>query len=175
VFYIAYKFVARFDEAEDLTQEIFVKVFTALPTYDHRANFKTWLTRVSRNLCIDYYRRQRREEERFADGIDPDAIPIDELVPRPDVTLEQRDQIAMVRQALARLPAMYREPVALRDIHELSYEQIAERLQLAEGTVKSRINRGRRELARQLRTLQEAVPQRSGGEERNREASYANH
>lgn len=155
VFNIAYKFVARFDEAEDLTQEIFVKLFRALPTYDRRASFETWLTRVSRNLCIDHYRRRRREEERFTVEFDPDAIELEELVSGPDATLEQREEVAIVRRALAKLPPTYREAVALRDIHEMSYEQIAERLQLAEGTVKSRINRGRKELARHLRMLQE--------------------
>jgi RNA polymerase sigma-70 factor (ECF subfamily) len=175
VFAIAYKFVARLDEAEDLTQEIFVKLFRALPTYDRRASFDTWLTRVSRNLCIDYYRRRRREEGTFTGDIDPDAIPLDELVARPDATLEQRDQIALVRRALAKLPPAYRKPVALRDIHELNYEEIAQRLQLPEGTVKSRISRGRRELARHLRTLQghgvESAPDRVPS--RAREASYA--
>jgi len=125
VFNTAYKFVAQFDEAEDLTQEIFLKLFRALPTYDRRASFETWLTRVSRNLCIDRYRRRRREEERFTDEVDPDTIPLDELVSRPDATLEQRDQVAMVRRALAKLPPMYREAVALRDVHDLSYEEIA--------------------------------------------------
>ncbi len=165
VFSVAYKFVARLDEAEDLTQEIFVKLFRALPTYDGRASFETWLTRISRNLCIDYYRRRRREEETFTDAIDPDAVQLEDLS-RPDSTLEQRDQIAMVRRALASVPPMYREAVVLRDLRELSYEEIAERLQLPEGTVKSRINRGRRELARHLRMLDgrtgRSAPRRKG-------------
>ena len=176
VFNIAYKFVAQFDEAEDLTQEIFVKLFRALATYDRRASFETWLTRVSRNLCIDRYRRRRREEERFTDEVDPDTIQLDELVSRPDATLEHRDQVAMVRRALAKLPAAYREAVALRDVHELSYEQIAQRLQLPEGTVKSRINRGRKELARHLRILQDHAPARAAEGDRSRdrlEAAYA--
>lgn len=154
VFNIAYKFVGRVDEAEDLTQEIFVKLVRALPTFDRRASFDTWLTRVCRNLCIDRYRRRRREEERFTDEVDPDTIQLDALTWRPDATLEQRDQVAMVRRALSRLPPAYREAVALRDIHDLSYEAIAQRLRLPEGTVKSRINRGRKELARHLQLLQ---------------------
>jgi RNA polymerase sigma-70 factor (ECF subfamily) len=176
VFNIAYKFVAQYDEAEDLTQEIFVKLFRALATYDRRASFETWLTRVSRNLCIDRYRRRRREEQRFTDEVDPDTIQLDELVSRPDTTLEQRDQVAMVRRALARLAPTYREAVALRDVHELSYEEIAQRLQLPEGTVKSRINRGRKELARHLRILQEPAPASAAERKRSRdrqEASYA--
>jgi len=150
-------------------------VFRALPTFDRRASFETWLTKVSRNLCIDRYRRRRREEERFTDEVDPDTIQIDELVSRPDATLEQRDEIAMVRRALAKLDPTYREAVALRDVHDLSYEEIARRLQLPEGTVKSRISRGRKELARHLRLLQEharasAASKRSG---ERQEASYA--
>jgi RNA polymerase sigma-70 factor, ECF subfamily len=178
VFNIAYKFVAQLDEAEDLTQEIFVKLFSALPTYDRRASFETWLTRVSRNLCIDRYRQRRREEARFTGEVDPDAIPLEELVSRPDATLEQRDEIAMVRVAMARLPATYRHPVVLRDIHELSYEEIAQRLQLPEGTVKSRINRGRRELARHLRALQGHGAEHASRGPRSRDRqgeSYAKH
>lgn len=151
VFNIAYKFVARYEEAEDLTQEIFVKLLQSLPTYDRRASFETWLTRISRNLCIDHYRRRRRESEKITAEIDPDAILLDELVSRPDVTVEQRDQVALLRRAMAKLPPTYREPVALRDVHELSYEEIADRLQLPVGTVKSRINRGRKELALHLK------------------------
>jgi RNA polymerase sigma-70 factor (ECF subfamily) len=175
VFNIAYKFVARLEEAEDLTQETFVKVFRALPTYDGRASFETWLTRVSRNLCIDHYRRRRREEETFTDQVELDSIPLDELVSRPDARLEQRDHIALIRRALAQLPPTYREPVVLRDIQGLSYEQIAQRLHLQEGTVKSRINRGRKQLAGQLRLLQEHAT-RSGRDTRRypQETTYAN-
>jgi RNA polymerase sigma-70 factor, ECF subfamily len=176
VFNIAYKFVAQYDEAEDLTQEIFVKLFRALPTYDRRAQFDTWLTRVSRNLCIDHYRRRRREEEKVTDDIDPDMIPMDDLLSRPDATLEQHAEVAIVRRALAKLPPAYREAVALRDIHELSYEEIAQRLQLPDGTVKSRINRGRKELARHLQILLERPHELSaaGRRSRRQEASHAN-
>ena len=154
VFNIAYKFVARYDDAEDLTQEIFVKLFRSLGTYDRRAKFETWLTNVTRNLCIDHYRRRRREAEKITDDVDPDALQFDQLVSAPDAELARHDDIAMVRRAMAKLPSPYREAVALRDVHELSYEEIARRLELPEGTVKSRINRGRKELAKHLRTLQ---------------------
>jgi RNA polymerase sigma-70 factor (ECF subfamily) len=169
VFNIAYKFVARFDEAEDLTQEIFVKLFDALATYDRRASFDTWLTRVTRNLCIDRYRRRRREERKFTADVDPDAIPLDALVSRPDTTLERRDQISMVRRALAMLPETYRQVVALRDIHEWNYDEIARRLQLPEGTVKSRINRGRKELARHLRMLRGETRESADAKNRSRD------
>ena len=172
VFNIAYKFVARYDEAEDLTQEIFVKLFRALETYDRRASFDTWLTRVTRNLCIDRYRRRRREEDTFTAEVDLDTLRFDELTANPDAALAKRDEIASVRRALGMLPPPYREAVALRDIHELSYEEIARRLQLPEGTVKSRINRGRKELARHLQQRQENTHARTRSGVR-REASHA--
>ena len=155
VFNIAYKFVGRYDDAEDLTQEIFVRLLRALPTYDRRANFETWLTSVSRNHCIDHYRRLRRENERFTHDIDPEDVPLEDPLRRPDVTLEKENQVELVRKALGRLSPTLRDAVALRDVHDLSYQEIAERLQLAEGTVKSRINRGRKELGKHLRALQE--------------------
>jgi RNA polymerase sigma-70 factor, ECF subfamily len=155
VFNIAYTFVGRYDDAEDLTQDIFVRLLRALPTYDRRANFETWLTSVSRNHCVDHYRRLRRENQRFTRDIDPEDVPLEDPLRRPDVTLEKENQVELIRKALARLSPTLRDAVALRDVHDLSYQEIAGRLELAEGTVKSRINRGRKELAKHLRVLQE--------------------
>jgi len=157
VFNIAYKFVGRYDDAEDLTQEIFVRLLHALPTYDRRASFDTWITRVSRNHCIDHYRRVRRENDRITHDVDPDGIVLEDPFRRPDVTLEKADEVWLVRKALTRLSPTLRDAVALRDVHDLSYQEIAERLQLPEGTIKSRINRGRRELGKHLRTLQQPL------------------
>lgn len=153
VFNIAYKFVARYDDAEDLTQEVFVRLLRALPTYDRRANFDTWLIAVARNHCIDHYRRLRREQQRVTYDVEPEALALEDPTARPDVTLEHEDQVDLVRRALAYVPPTLREAVALRDIHDLTYDQIASRLGLPEGTVKSRINRGRKELAKHLRKL----------------------
>ena len=153
VFNVAYKFVGRHDEAEDLTQDIFLKIFKSLDTFDRRANFQTWLISVSRNLCIDHYRSVRKERE----TIDRD-VNANELTPAshdegPMAVLEQRDRVALLRQALAALPETLRTAVLMRDIQELSYQEIADALRLPEGTVKSRINRGRTELARQIKKL----------------------
>jgi len=153
VFNIAYKFVGRHDEAEDLTQEIFLKIFRSLGTFDRRANFQTWLISVSRNLCIDHYRSVRKERETIDRAIDAGELAPEADEPGPVAALEQRDRVALLRQALAALPEALRTAVLMRDIQELSYQEIAERLGLPEGTVKSRINRGRAELARQVRRL----------------------
>ena len=155
IFNVAYKFVGRHEEAEDLTQEIFLKVFKSLATFDRRANFQTWLISVSRNLCIDHYRSVRKERETINRDIDPaDVTPISADT-AADKKLEQRDRVALLRIALDKLAPTLRTAVMLRDIQELTYQEIADRLSLPEGTVKSRINRGRIELARQLKRMQD--------------------
>jgi len=158
VFNLAYKFVGRHDEAEDLTQDIFLKIFRALHTFDRRANFQTWLISISRNLCIDHYRSVRKERETMARDVDAsDLTPVSrERTPLGE--LEQIDLRQIIRQALAELPPALKEAVVLRDLQEFSYQEIADKLGLPEGTVKSRINRGRLELARQLRRLQSRGP-----------------
>jgi len=154
VFNLAYKFVGRHDEAEDLTQDIFLKIFKALHTFDRRANFQTWLISISRNLCIDHYRSVRKERETMARDVDASQLAPPSRERSPYGELEQLDLRHRIRVALAELPPALREAVVLRDLQEFSYQEIADRLNLPEGTVKSRINRGRLELARQLRRLQ---------------------
>jgi RNA polymerase sigma-70 factor (ECF subfamily) len=153
VFNVAYTFVGKHDEAEDLTQDIFLKVFKSLDTFDRRANFKTWLMSVSRNMCIDHYRSVRKERQTIDRDVDANALTPASSYPSPMAMLEQRDRVTLLRQALSALPDALRTAVLLRDLQELSYSEIAEQLQLPEGTVKSRINRGRHQLARQLKRL----------------------
>lgn len=158
VFNLAYKFVGRHDEAEDLAQDVFLKIFKALHTFDRRANFQTWLISISRNLCIDHYRSVRKERETMARDVDASQLMPASRERSPLGELEQIDLRQRIRAALAELPPTLREAVVLRDLQEFSYQEIADKLHLPEGTVKSRINRGRLELARQLRRLQTSGP-----------------
>jgi RNA polymerase sigma-70 factor (ECF subfamily) len=159
IFHIAYKFTGRHDEAEDLTQEIFLKIFRSLEKFNRDADFSTWLSSVARNFCIDHYRASKREREVLVE----DLVAFD-LAPassgNPHRALEERDRRSFVRRGLEMLPEKLREAVVLRDLQGLSYQEMAERLRLPEGTVKSRINRGREELARLLLRAQQ--PGRSG-------------
>ena len=153
VFNVAYKFVGKHDEAEDLTQDIFLKIFKSLDTFDRRANFQTWLISVSRNLCIDHYRSVRKERETVDRDVDTSELSAAAPGQSQIAALEQRDRVELLREALASLPKTLRTAVLMRDLRELSYHEIARELRLPEGTVKSRINRGRSELARQIRKL----------------------
>ena len=158
VFNVAYKFVGKHDEAEDLTQDIFLKIFKALNTFDRRANFQTWIISISRNLCIDHYRSVRKERQTIARDVDTADLQPATTERGPYAVAEHQDLRALLRQALQTLPLTLRTAVVLRDLQELSYQEIAEKLGLPEGTVKSRINRGRLELARQLKRLQDKQP-----------------
>ena len=149
VFGIAYKFTGRYEESQDLSQEIFLRIFRSLDKFDRSADFGTWLYSVSRNHCIDHYRSGRREREMLVQH----EVQLEELVSGrfdPHRRIEVRDKRQMLLDALSRLPKKLREAVVLRDIKGLSYQEIVDTLGLPEGTVKSRINRGRLELGRAL-------------------------
>jgi len=161
VFNIAYKFVGKHDLAEDLTQDVFLKLYRSLDTFDRRANFQTWLISVSRNLCIDHYRSVRKERETINRDVDAATLTPVSRDRSAYSQLELRDRVQLLRTALDMLPPTLRTAVLMRDIQELTYQEIADTLHVPEGTVKSRINRGRTELARQIQRLreqQDAVP-----------------
>jgi RNA polymerase sigma-70 factor (ECF subfamily) len=157
VFSIAYRFVGRVDEAEDLTQDIFVKVFQSLDRYrESDGAFSTWVGTVARNHAIDDYRRRREERARRID--DPavlDVLPAEGESPLR--SLERADQARLVHRGLRALPADLREPLVLCDLQGLSYDEVAAALAIPLGTVKSRINRGRIELARRLMSARQKL------------------
>src|SRR6202030_486461 len=105
VFNVAYKFVGKHDEAEDLAQDIFLKVFKSLDTFDRRANFQTWLVSVSRNLCIDHYRSVRKERTMINRDVDPNELSPVSRDAGPMAALEQRDRVSLLREAMNELPA----------------------------------------------------------------------
>ena len=111
-----------------------------------------------RNLCIDHYRSVRKERQTIARDVDSNDLQPASSERGPYAVAEHQDLRELLRIALGKLPATLRTAVILRDLQELSYQEIADRLGLPEGTVKSRINRGRLELARQLKRLQDKQP-----------------
>jgi RNA polymerase sigma-70 factor (ECF subfamily) len=150
VFNIAYQFAGRYDVAEDLSQELFLRIFHALDRFETDRNFISWLMRIARNLCIDHYRRRQRERELLLDtGQDIQTIPSK----RRDAysLVRSHEKASFLKRGLAALSPDLRSAVVLRDLQGLSYQEIAAKLEIPEGTVKSRINRGRLELARVLK------------------------
>ncbi len=154
VYGLCFRFTNNTQEAQDLTQEVFLRVFKAINSFrSTEGSFGTWLARVTRNLLIDHYRRTR--QQRVTDSIE-DQLPVLEQVGsagncRPDQALAGREASEILQATLQKLSPDLREAVILRDLQEMEYREIAEVLGIPEGTVKSRINRGRAELARLLR------------------------
>jgi RNA polymerase sigma-70 factor (ECF subfamily) len=157
VFHIAYKFTGRHAEAEDLMQEILLKVFRSLDRFNQDADFSTWLGSVARNYCIDHYRASKREKEVLVEDLVAFDLAVATTGTNPQRVLEDRDRRSFLRKGLELLPDKLREAVILRDLQGLTYQEMAERLGLPEGTVKSRINRGREELSRLLLRAQQSA------------------
>jgi RNA polymerase sigma-70 factor (ECF subfamily) len=160
VYGLCFRFTGSGSEAQDLTQEVFLRVFRTLKTFrSTEGSFATWLARVTRNLLIDNYRRTR--QERVTDSIEEQLPMIEEAggsaSVRPDHALAGREASEILQATLQKLSPDLREAVILRDLQEMEYREIAEVLRIPEGTVKSRINRGRAELARHLRKLKLTV------------------
>ena len=159
IYNLCYRFTNSADDAQDLTQDVFIKLYRTLGSYDvEKGAFTTWLTTLTRNLLVDHFRRSR--QDRVTDSIDgtsreeEDALSIGDRLedprPSPDDRLATKETQKMVQKALVRLSPELREAVILRDLQDMDYKEIAGTLRVPEGTVKSRINRGRMELARLL-------------------------
>ncbi len=160
IYNLCYRFTSNAHEAEDLTQEVFLRIYRTLATYRSlHGGFATWMTSVTRNLLIDHYRRTKRD--RMTDSLD-DAMP---RLENKEATGRRPDQIALVaelgeqvQRALGKISPDLREAVILRDLQGLEYREIRDVLGVPEGTVKSRINRGRIELARLLEQMGVRLP-----------------
>jgi RNA polymerase sigma-70 factor (ECF subfamily) len=159
IYNICYRFAGSVDDAQDLTQEVFIKMYRTLSSYDPgRAAFMTWLTTITRNLLVDHFRKTK--QDRMTETLDgassehEDAMPLSDKIPDkappPDARVQSREAGETVHHALQKLSPELREAVILRDLHDMDYREIAAVLKVPEGTVKSRINRGRAELARLL-------------------------
>ncbi len=159
IYNLCYRFTNSADDAQDLTQDVFIRVYRTLASYDvDKGAFTTWLTTLARNLLVDHFRRSK--QDRITDSIDAglreeeDALSLSDRLedpgPTPDDRLASKETQKLVQQALARLSPDLREAVILRDLQDMDYKEIAQVLRVPEGTVKSRINRGRMELARLL-------------------------
>ncbi len=167
VYGLCYRFTGSAGDAEDLTQDVFLKVYRNLKTFDvERGSFPTWLTTLTRNLLVDHFRRTRNEQNTHsldAGWEDPEGVsssPADKLQTQQADPLKNcmdRELQALVQQALLQVSPELREAVILRDLKDMDYKEIAEVLRIPEGTVKSRISRGRMELARLLERTKRQV------------------
>jgi RNA polymerase sigma-70 factor (ECF subfamily) len=166
IYAICYRFTGSSSDAEDLTQDVFLKLYRNLAAFDtHKGSFQTWITTLARNLLVDHFRRTRLD--RATDSLDASLTAEDDGVtmadrladpsPSQEAHAANLQLKVKIQQALAQLSPELREAVVLRDLEDMDYKDIAQVLRIPEGTVKSRISRGRGELARLLQRIEGQV------------------
>lgn len=158
VYGLCYRFTGNPADAEDLTQDVFLKIYSNLASFDAgRGSLPVWIATMTRNLLVDNFRRTRNQRATGSldEGWDvtDELKPVDRLIaggPSQHDAAVRKELEKMVQAALAQVSVELREAVILRDLQDLDYKEIAQILDIPEGTVKSRISRGRAELARLL-------------------------
>jgi RNA polymerase sigma-70 factor (ECF subfamily) len=149
IYNMAYQFCGTAQEAEDRTQEIFFKLYGALPKYDPEKNFTAWLVTLAKNHLIDEYRRTKWEKKQ-RDDFDERFL-AQKSFNDPEESYLSQESRRLVWEGLNKLSPEMRMAIILRDLQGETYEEIAETLGLPLGTVKSRVNRARLQLAHVLR------------------------
>ena len=154
LYQVCYRMLASKEEAEDITQEAFVRAYINLHSFDQKRKFSTWIYRIATNLCIDRIRKKKPDyyldaEVAGTEGLDMySQIAADEQL--PEETLEQMELQERIQYEISRLPDKYRAVIVLKYIEELSLQEISEILEMPLGAVKTRIHRGREALRKQL-------------------------
>lgn len=144
IFAYIYRWLRNRADAEDLTQDVFIKMFRALHTYSRKSSFRAWLYRIARNRVIDYLRRKKPA------AVDINVVVVKDGNPTPIQVHERTSEQEMLTKVIETLPPLYREVLLLRHRDELSYEEIVEMTGIALGTIKARLHRARHMLKKQL-------------------------
>jgi len=147
VFNLCLRMLKNRDDAEDVAQDVFIKVFAMLERYDERYAFRSWLFKIAANQCIDFIRKNRVKLLRLDEPVHYKGEEIERQLPddapRPDETLNRQEVGSVLREITDELPPHYRAMIVLRHQEQLSYEEIAQMMDLPLGTVKARIHRAR--------------------------------
>lgn len=151
---VAYHFTLKREDAEELTQEIFLKVFENLHRFDGSFPLVAWIVSVARNLCIDRYRRRKRERSfRFVN--DEAVAPLLRAQDDPSEDALRKERTKLLFWAISEIPEDLAEILVLRDLDGMAYDEIGKALRLPDGTVKSRLFRARAEVSRKIRERHE--------------------
>jgi len=155
IYNLCYRMTRNSEDARDLGQEVFIKVFNLLDRFDESYAFSSWLFRIATNHCIDHLRRNRLrfvalEGTSGQDGEEYE-LQLPDGGPEPDMVLQRKEAMARLEEVVADLPPHYKTITLLRHDQQLSYEEIAQILQLPIGTVKARIHRGRNMIQQMLK------------------------
>ncbi len=154
---LAYRMLGNVSDAEDAAQEIFIKVFRSLYSFNEQSAFSTWLYKVATNVCLDILRKRKRQNggalisiNRYSSQDDEYELPIEDGAPSPYEEAQKKEAMRALKSALDLLSEEQRAVIVMRDINGLSYEEIADVMECSLGTIKSRINRSRLALRKLL-------------------------
>jgi RNA polymerase sigma factor (sigma-70 family) len=154
IYNLCYRMTRNAEDARDLGQEVFIKVFSLLDRFDEHYAFSSWLFRIATNHCIDHLRRNRLRFMSLDGAVGPDGeefeLQLPDTGPEPDTVLQRKEAMARLEEVIDDLPPHYKAITLLRHHQQLSYEEIAEVLQLPLGTVKARIHRARAQIQQML-------------------------
>ncbi|MBE7000956.1 MAG: sigma-70 family RNA polymerase sigma factor [Clostridia bacterium] len=159
VFNLALRYVKNYDDASDITQTVFITVYRSIGGFKGKSRLSTWLYRITINECIDFSRRNKLYTKFTTPLEQPDGdgesmeIPLPDQSYDPELRYEQKELQNTIRQAVEALPPISREIIILRDVHDMSYTEIAEALNIELGTVRSRLARARIKLRNKLKKM----------------------
>lgn len=157
VFQICYRMLGNRHEAEDISQEAFIRAYVNIHTFNQKRKFSTWLYRIATNLCIDRIRKKKPDYYLDAEVTGTEGLTMYSQVAAegqlPEEEVEEMELQAEIQRQILKLPDKYRSVIVLKYIEELSLQEISEILDLPLGTVKTRIHRGREALRKQLRNM----------------------
>lgn len=150
---LAYQFTGNAQEAEDLAQDIFVRLYESLELFQTGRSFRTWFNSLARNLCIDHYRRRKKDRNLVDKPVD-EFLDLKSPTEGAEKRLERRERRELLLKALDTLGATSRDAIVMKDLQGMSLEDMAEAHDVPIGTVKSRVSRARVELGRMLIKLE---------------------
>src|ERR671927_130993 len=147
-----YRMVGDYDAALDLTQEVFIKVYSSWRRYRSEFKFSTWIYKIAHNASVDHLRRTATREQSLVIGPENDQfdLPVESTRPSPEQESERKERRGEIESVVRALPANYRELIILRHSQDLSYEEIVEVTALPLGTVKNRLFRAREMMRQQF-------------------------
>ena len=169
IYALALRMTGSEEDAKDMAQEALLRIYRKLPDFRAEANFGTWVYRVTVNVCIDELRRRKRREQLSTEALSDSGLELSSREATPEEAVLQGEEGRQLQEAILRLPEDQRAAVVLRDVQGLSYEQVAESLQINVNTVKSRISRGRRRLREFLLCMRNNPAAPSSKEATNRQ------
>ncbi len=152
IFSLAFRLGGDYDEARDLAQESFLRIYQELPRYDEKRKFFPWMYRVAHNTCLNTLNRRPKNRVFFEDVGEPPAA-LQDSADSPEVSYERQETAELVRQALQQMPDQFRIPLMLKYMEGLSYQEISQRMDLPVSTIETRLHRGRKLLQKRLQPV----------------------